>query len=135
MDIVVKDQDGYTSLVVDTKQRADLGEATTHLADYMKRIGVDLGLLVTPQRLLILREDYRGDLGAKVIGDYPLALGGEALDPVAFEDFVQRWLESLAWKPIDRSTPLTQALTDIVVPVVKYGTIRAAHLRVRSAAG
>lgn len=59
--------------------------------------------------------------------------GHTDLDPLEFEDHVQRWLEALARTGNTAEEPLLAALREHVLPVIVDGTVRAAGPRARIA--
>ena len=142
VDIVVTSPAGHRTLLVQVKRYGGgIAEGTSQLRDYMQAVGADVGLVVVPDRIRILRETYRGEPSIQVVGEFPiqladdLAASGEQIDFVDFEDRVQRWLESLRDHEQTAAEPLRTALIEHVLPSLVEGTVRAARPRIRRAAG
>jgi hypothetical protein len=136
IDIVVTSPTGHTDLVVEVKQVERLEHAATQVRDYMRRVGAAVGLVVGAERILILRETYRGEPSIQVVGDFPLDLAHGlkvSSDPLEFEERVQRWLEMLARTGDQASEPLLSSLHEHVLPVLADGTVSAAGPRIRIA--
>lgn len=132
VDIVVTSPTGHRALVVEAKLRGGLDEATSQLREYMRAVGADVGLVVTRDRIRILREMYRGEPSIQVVGEFPTQLAdglAGAVDGVDFEDRIQRWLESLRDQEQSTTDPRLAPLVEHVLPSLAEGTVRAARPR------
>lgn len=137
-DIVVT-ADGRRLLAVEVKaRRGDVRAGAAQLSRYMERLLYPTGLLVTDDKVLILRRDYgRGTI--ELVGPFD-TMGVDALrrsdaNGLAFEADVQRWLESLRDPSVVRELPepLQGAIAEWVVPEIDAGEIRAAGPRAKVA--
>lgn len=148
-DILVSSPDAHDiALVVEVQLRDDaLGEAEQQLKRYMFGMRCPVGLLVTPERMRLLRDTYTSYDQESIarVGDYPL--GGMFQDALAsapgdtddaaqsfrLEDAVQSWLERLAaGRGLASLSPeLRHAVEEDVLPALEQGEIRPAGPRVR----
>ena len=148
-DILVSSPDAHDiALVVEVKLHDDdLEQTEQQLKRYMFGMRCPLGLLVTPERMRLLRDTYTSYAPESIewIGDYPIqGLFEEALarhpkdtdvavGAFRLEDAVQAWLERLASGTglASLSPDLRDALKEYVLPALEQGEIRAAGPRVR----
>jgi hypothetical protein len=138
IDILVVSPTGHPDLVVEVKVGENLDAATDRVADYMRRVGASVGIVINQATIRILRETFRGRPSIRVIGDFPTALAPSLRtsgDESDFEDGVQLWLESLRHARTATAEPLSSALVEHVLPAIADGTVRAAGPRTRSATG
>jgi hypothetical protein len=137
-DIIVSGPDGLEiALVVEVKMSVrDLEVSEQQLKRFMAGMGCPVGLLVTPEQVLLYRDEYLsssedsitkvGEFDAKHILNFP-----RAENALAFEGSVQSWLESMSTESGLRqlSPELRTAAQRYIVPAISQGTIRAAHPR------
>jgi hypothetical protein len=136
VDILVKSSTGHPDVVVDVTLEAPRGEMD-HLRKYMRGTGASVGMIVSRQTLILLRETYRGENSIEVVGEYPTALATDldvGGDGVAFEERVQTWLEELPARDDAVEEPLRSALRQHVIPYIEGGDVRAAGPRTQRAA-
>lgn len=138
IDIVVTSPTGHFDLVVEVKLGGDLDQATEQVRKYMARVGAEVGLVVGPEVIRILRDTYRGQPSIEVVGEFPIVQARGlriGTDVFEFEDSVQRWIESLQDGKDVAAEPLRSALAQHVLPTIVDGIVRAAGPRTRAAAG
>ncbi len=132
-------------LVVEAKLQAkDLSGAERQLKIYMTKMGVPIGLIVTPQSIGIYRNRYtqKSEQSIERINFFDvsrsflkfrqfssLSEGSPQDKAFAFEEDVQRWLESLRVTGVteDFSPEAQDAISDYILPALNEGIIRAAH--------
>ena len=123
------------TLVVETTASArDVAASREHLRQHMAHAGVPLGLVVTPERVVLLRHRYTSyDANSIVVlaDDLVPGLFGAEGSQVSFEAQVQRWLDGLpsgaGWEHLPSS--LAAALRDEIVPVLLAGPVRTSGPR------
>ena len=151
-DILVTTADSRILLVVEAKFNArELADIEPPLKRYMVKMGVPVGLLVTPKILGIYRNKYTGTSEKSVerikLVDIPVSWLGfsrfqnlppekrsnQSLSNLAldFEEQVQSWLERLQTSDFLQhlSPDARDVVSDYIVPVLNEGTVRAAHPR------
>jgi hypothetical protein len=152
-DILVTAPDApRTLLVVEAKfSTEDLAGLEPALKRYMVKMGVPVGLLVTPKVIGIYRDRYTGTSEKSVeriklvevpdswltLSNFSHALsehpsGGKTSRlALAFEENVQSWLERLRRPGMLEALPneAREAFLDHVIPALNEGIIRAAHPR------
>lgn len=152
-DIVVTAPDTpRTLLVVEAKfSPQDLDSLEPALKRYMVKMGVPVGLLVTPKIIGIYRDRYTGRSEKSVeriklvevpdawlpLSNFSYALsehpaGGKTSRMArAFEENVQSWLERLRTPNMLEalSNEDREAFLDHVIPALNEGIVRAAHPR------
>lgn len=125
-------------LVVEVKRQVgDPGWTTAQVAHFMRRLNASLGLVVSPERMWVLRDLYLSDDPGDV-----RVLGEENLDPsdwpgrdpnqtsAEFEDTVRRWLQDLAttgssvWGPSPNRHPI---LLDWVLPMLRHARVQSSR--------
>ncbi|SRR6266568_1899570 len=139
-------------LVVEAKLAVkDLADIEPQLKRYMVKMGVPVGLFVTPKIMGIYRNKYTGKSEESVervkLFDIPTSwsvfsrflhlipeksAGQKASNvAMAFEENVQSWLEHLRTSGFlqDISPEAQDAFSDYILPALNEGTIRAAHPR------
>lgn len=107
------------------------------LGRYMSGMGCPMGLLVTPERVWVLRDTLRvgGVDGVVVLGEYtaPTEFLSEAgtRDGADFKARVQRWLERMAedGHSTSEDEALRRVLDDEVIPVLLGAEIRSGNPR------
>jgi hypothetical protein len=132
------------SLVVEAKLGlADLSGAEHQIKQYMVAMRCPVGLIVTPERLRIYRDRFRGlnEDSIESVGEFEVptevaeswrAMTSSTSGPeLAFEREVQAWLEALPGETDRLPGPLADALEEHVVPTLAQGEVRAAHPRWR----
>jgi hypothetical protein len=139
--IVTGAESSEIALVAEAKTSIrDIESSKLQLKKFMAAMRCPLGLLVTPERLWLFRDQYLSssedsikqvaEFDVKKVLNFELTRtgGGEAL---AFEQLVQSWLEGLATESGLRELPseLRSAAQLYIVPAVSQGTIRAARPR------
>jgi hypothetical protein len=140
-DIIVSSPDSTeVKLVVEAKLRiSDLPNTEHQLKNFMLQLRCPLGLLVSPQRLLVYLDRFTSDSEDSIerIGDFditgvvkprPSATG----DAVAFENAVQAWLEGLSGaskRDRVRDPKLLEIINHYILPAVETGVVRAAGPR------
>lgn len=149
-DIIVSEEGSPRfRIVVEAKLSLDdLERAESTLKRYMLGMGVPLGLIVSPRRLVIYRDSFTSfsDDSVKRIGafDIPLNLFPSNVNrpaprntvpsseqEFAFQRDVQAWLEEIASTHVirDFSPDGREALTEHVLPALVGGVVRAAGPR------
>lgn len=105
------------------------------LKQYMVQMSCPIGLLITPERMLLYRDFYtsRSPQSVQRIGEFnvkPLWRQPPPLAGAPFELFVQQWLEDLAKQPTkELPKELRDVLREYILPAVTSGDVRAAHPR------
>lgn len=132
-DIIVTGPDGI-ALVVEAKTSFSIpATAEKQIERYMIGMQCPVGILISPERMLVYRDAYSSPPSVEKIGEFNMNGVWELQpprDPASFEIFVQRWLEHLASQPTN-SWPqrLKVAVRDYILPAVGAGEVRAAHPR------
>ena len=141
-DIVVSGaESSEIALVAEVKTSlGDIENSKLQLKKYMAAMRCPVGLLVTPERLWLFRDQYLSssedsitevaEFNVKSILNFDQVRPGRG-DALAFEQLVQSWLESLSTESGLRKLPseLRPAAQLYIVPAVSQGTIRAGHPR------
>lgn len=103
----------------------------------MANAGVPLGLVVTLDRVAVLRNRYTGSDpdSIAVLGDYETTgIFGSSNSEVVFEAGVRRWLDGLSagsgWELLPSG--LAEVLRDEVVPALRAGAVRTSGPRFES---
>ena len=144
-DILVSDPESLEArLIVETKlSESDLTEAARQLKRAMLRISCPVGLLVTPQTMLLFLDSYasQSEDSIKTIGPFDARdllrferMGIAVQDAKHFEEVVQNWLESLPLAASSKPHLNGQrwdAIRSYVLPAVETGSVRAAAPRYR----
>jgi len=141
-DIVVTDpESAQFALVVEVKAESrGLGESVRQLKTFMLGAGCPIGLLVTPERLWILRDQYLSSSEDSIaeVGEFDVKdvlnfrpSGAAGRDALAFERLVQSWIEGLSTESGLRELPagLRGAAEMYIVPAISQGVVRAGHPR------
>lgn len=149
IDILVAARNGNKSLLaVKVKGRhadaAQLRTSEEQLRRYMFGMRCSVGLLVTPERLRLLRDEYLSESpeSITVAGEYPTPpplsrwqdehIWSATPQPeLAFEEEVQQWLEGLS-RPDERDAiprELQNAIVEHVLPALGEGEVGAAGPR------
>jgi len=142
-DIIVSGQDGEYLMIVEVKLKdISIGsQAIQQLKHTMASIGCSVGLVVTGERVILLRdslEKYNGE-SIYVVGEAKLP---DSLLPPAdeqwkanrgmeFESRVQRWLEKLKLTASMENLPndLRNLLGEPIMSLLRIGEVRAAGPR------
>lgn len=143
-DIVVTSPDGEYLMIVEVKLN-DRGVPRKNAVDQLKRlmasVGCSLGLLVSGEHVVLLRDSFERSNGESidVVGEARLP---EFLLPpsdeqwqgqqgLAFESRVQRWLEQLRLASSVENLPndLKQLLSEPIISLLRLGEVRAAGPR------
>ena len=142
-DIIVSGQDGEYLMIVEVKLKdISIGaQAIQQLKHTMASIGCSVGLVVTGERVILLRdslEKYNGE-SIDVVGEAKLP---DSLLPPAdeqwkanrgmeFESRVQRWLEKLKLTASMENLPndLRNLLGEPIMSLLRIGEVRAAGPR------
>jgi hypothetical protein len=134
--LVTSPNDPRMALVVEVKIRiVNLDRTEAELKQYMVQMQCPVGLLVTPERLLLYRDAYtaRAPQSIQRVGDFnaaPLWDQPPPAQPEQFERFVQDWLENLPQTtPTSVPSDLRDALREYILPAIATGDVRAAHPR------
>lgn len=152
-DIVVTTPDApRILLVVEAKlSTQDLASLEPALKHYMVKMGVPVGLLVTPKVIGIYRDRYTGTSEESVeriklvevpaswlpLSNFSHTLSGHPAEgktsrlALAFEENVRSWLERLRTPGMLEALPneSREAFLDHVIPALNEGIVRAAHPR------
>jgi len=135
-DVVITDHEGITLVVEAKVTLKNLPRTEQELKQYMVRMRCPIGLLITPEHMWLYRDFYTVDSGQSVqrVGEFDVAKLWHRRPPaqgVAFEAFVQQWLEDLVTEYPNRELPkeLNEALGEYILPAVATGDIQAAHAR------
>jgi hypothetical protein len=129
------------ALVAEAKTNIrDIESSKLQLKKFMAAMRCPLGLLVTPERLWLFRDQYLSssedsiaqvaEFDVKNVLNFEQTRTGGG-DALAFEQLVQSWLEGLATESGLRELPseLRSAAQLYIVPAVSQGTIRAGRPR------
>jgi len=134
-DILVTTPDGV-SVVIEVKATlANLDRTEEQLKRYMVGMQCPVGLLLTPDRMLLYKDSYSdrspssiqrvGEFDAKGLWKQP-----PPTDPLLFERFVQHWLEESGRRPhSELPEDLRRAFEEHIDPALAAGEVRAAHPR------
>src|SRR3954471_16995775 len=140
-DIIITGPDAWETVIV-VKVTTDprlMEETERQLKHLMGVMNSPLGLLVTPERLWLYRDRYLslpeesiariGDFDVKSV--FKLERAGKQMDALAFEEFVQSWIEDLSTEYNINGLPpdLRRAIRAYIVPAVEQGQVRAGHFR------
>jgi hypothetical protein len=140
-DIIVSSPDSTeVKLVVEAKLRTpDLPSTEHQLKNFMLQLRCPLGLLVSPQRLLVYVDRFTSDSEDSIerIGDFDITglvkvRPSAAGDGVAFENAVQAWLEDLSSSSMRgrvKDPKLLEIINHYILPAVETGVVRAAGPR------
>ena len=140
-DIVVTGPEGTEiALVVEAKTKLyDFDATERQLKEYMVGMRCPVGLLVTPERLWVYRDQYisASDDSITKVGEFDLTNvlkfdeAGVRRKDLAFEVLVQSWLEGLSTESGLRqlAPELRAAAQTYIVPAISQGGIRAGHPR------
>lgn len=132
-DIIVNGPDGI-ALVVEAKTNLSMLEtAEKEIERYMIGMQCPIGILTSPERMLVYRDAYSFPPSVERIGDFDMnGVWGQQPpeDAASFEVFVQNWLEDLASQYTGRwPKQLRVAVRDYILPATAAGEVRAAHPR------
>jgi len=142
-DIVVTSQDGEYLMIVEVKLK-DISinpQVIAQLKNNMASIGCSVGLVVTGERVILLRdslEKYNGEsidvVGEAKLPDYLLPPADEQWKTnrgMEFESRVQRWLEKLKLTASMENLPndLRNLLGEPIMSLLRIGEVRAAGPR------
>ncbi len=142
-DIVVTSQDGEYLMIVEVKLK-DISinaQLIAQLKNNMASIGCSVGLVVTGERVILLRdslEKYNGEsidvVGEAKLPDYLLPPADEQWKgnpAIEFESRVQRWLEKLKLTASMEKLPndLRNLLGEPIISLLRIGEVRAAGPR------
>jgi len=139
--IVTSPESSEIVLVVEARTFVrSLADSERQLKKYMAAVGSPVGLLVTPERLRLYRDQYLPSSEdsittaaefdvTKVLPFHPT--GDRRVDALAFERDVQSWLEGLSTESSLRELPpeLRRAVELYIVPAVSWGAVRSGHPR------
>ena len=135
-DIVITGPEGIMLVVEAKVSLQNLPRSEQELKQYMVRMRCPIGLLITPEHMWLYRDFYTVDSVRSVqqVGEFDVAKLWHQKPPaqgVAFEAFVQQWLEDLVAEYPNRELPkeLNEALEQYILPAVATGDMRAAHVR------
>jgi hypothetical protein len=141
-DIIVTGPEGLEiALVVAVKtDLRGLETSEQQLKKFMASMGSPVGILVTPERLRLYRDQYlsslenSGENSITKVSEFDVRSvfdSAQAGNKVAFERLVQSWLEGLSTESGLRELPpeLRVAAQRYIVPAISQGAIRAGHPR------
>lgn len=134
-DIIVTTADGPTLVVEAKATSASLHRTEEQLKRYMVSMQCPVGVLFTPERMIVYRDSYSGRLPSSVerVGDFDTKRIWHTPPPannVFFQSFVQHWLEELIRRPDpDLPEDLRKAFEEYIEPALVSGEVRAAHVR------
>lgn len=139
--IVTGPEPSEIALVAEVKTTSrSIDDSERQLKNYMAAVGSPVGLLVTPERLRIYRDQYLPSPGDSIVrvGDFNVKdllrfekIGNATADALGFERQVQSWLETLSTESgLDELTPeLRRAAQMYIVPALTQGSVRSGHPR------
>ena len=135
--IVTGPENSEIALVVEVKTNVrGLEVSEQQLKKFMVAMRSPVGLLVTPDRLLLYRDEYLsssedsitkvGEFDIRNVLNFP-----QSGDELALERLVQSWLEGLSTESGLRELPpeFRGAAQRFLVPAISQGAIRAGHPR------
>jgi hypothetical protein len=137
-DIIVTGPDGSEiALVVEVKTNLrGLEISEQQLKRFMAGMLVPVGLLVTPDKLRLYRDEYLSSSEDSItkVGEFDVKgflNSAQAGSERALEQLVQTWLEGLSTESGLRelSPDLRSAAQRYIVPAISQGAIRAGHPR------
>jgi hypothetical protein len=152
-DIIVTAEDNPKMLlIVEAKLYPRIRkEDESQLKSYMLHMRCPIGLLVTPDRIEVFRDNYtaHSENSVEQVGSFLAPKdwdifrvphhGSDAKDPgdrnieFRFEETVKSWLEQLATSPsaylMEFPKEAREALTDYVVPALTQGIVRSSGPR------
>jgi hypothetical protein len=144
--IVTGPEPSDVMLVVEVKTTSGhLDNAERQLTKYMAAMRSPVGMLVTPEKLWLYRDQYlsTSEESIKRVGEFDVgnilrfdAERGNRNVTVDFENTVQTWIEGLTTESGLRGLPpdLRRAVQSHIVPAISQGIIRAGHPRPSSIA-
>jgi hypothetical protein len=131
-DILVEDpREGGAVLIVEAKLRlADLDAAERSLKEYMSGVRCPTGMIVSPDRILVYRDQFRDRTPASVTRVDDVSVPGLfAADQsaIAFENEVQAWIERLTRGHglDDLPAEAKISLEEHILPSITQGDVRA----------
>lgn len=143
-DIVVVSPDGDYLIVVEVKTNDNpthRQNAIEQLKRLMASMGCSVGLVVTGNRIFLLRDSFEKSHGESIavvseawLPDHLLPTADEqwrGKHGLEFESRVQRWLEKLKQTPSLENLPndLAELLSEPIMSLIRLGEIRAAGPR------
>jgi hypothetical protein len=138
-DIIVTSADGEYLMVVEVKLNEVGKQAYDQLRSQMASVDCAVGLLVSGDRIVLLRdslERYNGD-SISVIGEAKLPeslrnpVDGQRKEQLEFELQVQRWLENIKLTASIKNLPndLQQLFGESIINLLRLGEVRSAGPR------
>lgn len=140
-DIVVTSPDGEYLMIVEVKLNDRNQSAVNQLRHLMASIGCSVGLAVSGERLVLLRDSLEKSNGGSIDVVGEARLPNSFLPPadeqwkgepdLEFESRVQRWLEKLKLTSSVENLPndLRELLSEPVISLLRLGEVRAARPR------
>ncbi len=139
-DIIVTGPEPFdVSLVVEAKATLrNLANAEGELTRYMAAMRSPVGMLVTPEKLWLYRDQYlsTSEESIRRVGEFEI---GNLLTfdrnkknaGVDFENAVQSWIEGFSTESGLRGLPpdLRRAVQTHILPAISHGVLRAGHPR------
>lgn len=134
--VVTEPSSSHVLLIVEAKTRESIPESENQLRHYMWEMSCPVGLLVSPQRIILYRNLFTGysDDSVQRVGAYSAPsswsdyAGRNA--GIEFERRVQSWLEGLKnEKPSELTREAAGAFEQFVIPGLLQGEIHAAGPR------
>jgi hypothetical protein len=127
----------HALLIIEAKAHGQLAEAEPQLKRYLWKMSCPLGMLVSPQKIVLLRNRFTGysDDSIERVGEYPSPESWRSVEGLPtgfdFEAFVYAWLEKMkrSGQPRDVSPDAASALSELVLPSLTQGEIHAAGPR------
>jgi hypothetical protein len=132
-DIIVAGPGGITLVVEAKTSMPNLLQTEKQICEYMISMSCPTGLLITPERMWIYRDQYSSPPHIERIGEFAMSTIWPQQPPeggAPFESFVQAWLEQLPQqtkKKLPRG--LDETFREYLLPALASGEVRAAHPR------
>jgi hypothetical protein len=142
-DIVVTDPDSsHVLLIVEAKVRESMSESEPRLQHYMWEMSCPVGLLASPQTIVLYRNLFTGYSNDSIekIGTFQSPSSWSFYEGpnagVEFERRVQSWLEGLKnERTSELSSEAAEAFAEFVIPYLLQGEVRAAGPRMSRGSG
>jgi hypothetical protein len=134
-DILINAPDGRVMVIEAQVTVNDFSSTQEALKRYMAGMQYPFGLLITPEKGWVYRDDYSSLSPASItqVEEFDSTRIWRQSPPrqgLAFEAFVQQWIEDLADFPAESLPPqLKDIVQSYVLPAIAAGEVRAAHPR------
>jgi len=134
-DILINTPEGRVMVIEAKVTVNDLSHTQEALKRYMAGMQYPFGLLITPEKGWVYRDYYSSlsPVSTKQVEEFDSTRIWQQSPPrqeLAFEGFVQQWIEDLADFPAESLPPeLKDIVQNYILPAIAAGEVRAAHPR------